>query len=199
MVENSKQSGIREKDYAKCLARLVKEKKVHLHILFADFNNFVHTASGPLKRKDSTGKMHYQLILHRALQYYGTRQRLHIRPDGGDCTAKLNLFRPKLLEEGWGRYKAKSNCIASIVPQNSEKEPLLQLLDVTLGAFAALRNERHLRPEVRAGKRDLANLVHQLYDYPDLLGDTEKAHRVFSIWNFEGGGPNLQARLPELD
>jgi hypothetical protein len=64
-----------------------------------------------------------------------------------------------------------------------------QLLDVTLGAFAALKNERHKAIAQKAGKRELGALVEELYGHPDLSLESDKKERVFSYWNFVGRAP----------
>lgn len=182
-----------ETAYANYLAELLTTKKVHLHVRFAPFTEYNHHHSGPNRRADTVGKMHYQLLLHRAVRFYGGAYKLRIRPDAGDCTKKLCDQQGALLYEAVARhrYEVQADCIDSIEPRDSVREPLLQLLDVTLGALTAMRNGRHLRPECAEPKKALALHVHGLHGHADLNGNTGPLIRHFSIWNAVPEYPKL--------
>ena len=75
--------------YIEYLFALIESNRAHLHVRFAPFGQYDHKLSGRNARLDTVGKMHYQLILHRALRYYGDDCDLHIYPDNGVCTEKL--------------------------------------------------------------------------------------------------------------
>lgn len=77
--------------YIDLLFDLIENNKVHFHLRFAPFDDYDHRLSGSNKRQDTVGKMHYQLILHRPVRYYGAENRLVIHPDNGTCTAKLRI------------------------------------------------------------------------------------------------------------
>ncbi len=197
-----------ETEYAKYLAELVKAGKVHFHIRFAPFRQYSHKLSGPLRHIDTTSKMHYQLLLYRALKFYGPRYKLRIYPDGGDCTHNLRQFLPVLLDEGTNRHGAKPNCIDALEQRDSNVEPLLQLLDVTLGAFTAVRNNRHLSSETKEPKRKLAEMVLALHGNPDVtanipadpFGQFTVAMQAFSIWNVDKPkGPKKTPKLQGLN
>lgn len=128
--------------YADYLFNLVENGLAHFHIRFAPFNEYDHKKSGPAGRTDTVSKMYYQLLLHRPVYYYGSKAALFVYPDAGDCTAYLPRMRNQLCAGGYNSMKSKPNCVREIVPRNSRTEPLLQLLDVTLGALTAIRNER---------------------------------------------------------
>lgn len=167
--------------YAEYLAALVKESKAHFHIRFAPFDDYDHRVSGPNKRTDTTSKMFYQLVLHRAYRFYGQKYPVHLRPDGGDCTKQLTEFRPQLAYHAETKYGVPERNIASIQCRDSVNEPLLQLLDVTLGALTALRNARALKPN--GPKETLARRVYEWHSRPALAGNTPSDVRNFSIWN----------------
>lgn len=166
-------------------AAALAENRLHFHIRFAPFNEYDHTISGPKKRVDTTSKMHYQLLLHRALAFYGKHYRLRIRPDGGDCTAALAGKIDSLHKWGAHHHQAKPNCIDNIEPRDSKKEPLLQLLDVPLGAFTALRNKRPLT----GAKMDLAEYVRATFPDKNPVRNTPKGEKRFAIWNVIPSGP----------
>src|SRR5262249_40915643 len=123
--------------YIEYLFSLTDSNRAHLHLRFAPFDQYDHKLSGRNDRLDTVGKMHYQLILHRPMRYYGDDCDIHIYPDNGVCTEKLpsmkdalNLNHPKMP-------------IKHIECRDSKNEPILQLLDVTLGALASYKNKRH--------------------------------------------------------
>jgi hypothetical protein len=125
--------------------------------------------------------MYYQLLLHRALNYYGSNCGLLIRPDDGACTSELSGFIAALHVDGQRRYKTEPDCIHSIICLNSTTEPLLQFLDVSLGALTAYRNGRHLRPGTSEAKRTLAEYTFHAFGIGDLTKNLNQ--RQLSIWN----------------
>ncbi len=168
------------KAYIDCLAELVRSMHVHLHIRFAPFSIYEH--EGRRRIFDTVSKAYYQLLLHRAVRHYGSKYQLLIRPDVGECTSELKRFVPHLHLDGQLRYKTPADCIASLVCLDSKNEPLLQFLDVTLGALTAHRNGRHARPETSGAKTELAIHAYKAFGVSDLTKNTDKG-RWFSIWN----------------
>jgi hypothetical protein len=166
--------------YVDYLVQLVREGKVHFHLRFAPFTQYDHT--GPRRIYDTVSKMYYQLLLHRVLNYYGKKCRIFIRPDDGECTAELEKFVNALHIDGALKYKAAPDCIHSIVCLNSKTEPLLQFLDVSLGALTAYRNGRHLRPGTRDAKRLLAEHAYHAFGVSDLTKNVN-GHLRLSVWN----------------
>jgi hypothetical protein len=163
--------------YIEYLFALIESNRAHLHVRFAPFGRYDHKLSGRNARLDTVGKMHYQLILHRALRYYGDDCDLHIYPDNGVCTEKLpdmkdflNLNHPK-------------RPIKHIECRNSENEPILQLLDVTLGALASYKNKRHEEPNASPVKTDLSALALKRTGLSSLDRSTGIAARRFNLWN----------------
>jgi hypothetical protein len=163
-------------DFIDHLWTLLKKKRVNFHVRFAPFDEYSHD-DYPGKRFDTTNRMFYQLLLHRAVKHYGKWDRLYIRPDDGDCTANLEQFKVGLESDGWKRYKANPNCIESIICLSSKTEPVLQFLDVSLGALTALRNNRALGES----KQLVADHMRDKLDGIDLTKDLHD--RTFSIWN----------------
>ncbi len=154
------------RDYVDYMVQLVTAGNVHLHIRFAPFAQYEHP--GPRRIYDTVSKMYYPLLLHRALKNYGQTCRLFIRPDDGACTIELEKFVDALHIEGFLRYKTASDCIHSIKCLNSRTEPLLQFVDVSLGALTAFRNSRHVRPGTREAKRLLAEHAYAVFGIQNL-------------------------------
>ena len=167
-----------EKAFADYFDDAVKAGKIHFHIRFAPFGQYDHKANLG-GRADTTSKMHFQLLLHRAVRFYGRDYKLRIRPDNGHCTAGLLKQVGNLHWQGAEMYGTPTNCVDGIQCLDSKREPLLQLLDIPLGAMAALRNNRVLGP----AKTDLANHVIGKRPGLDLAKNSPAAERVFSVWN----------------
>ncbi len=167
-------------DYLKLL---IDQKKVHFHIRFAPFKTYDHSRSGRKDLADTTGKAFFQLLYHRALRFYGRHYKLHIRPDNGDCTSQLIHTKDSLEMQAWAKYQSNISCISSLQTRSSEKEPILQLLDVTLGALTAYRNSKHELESTSHAKRNLAIYVHEIHGKPNLKGNSSPKKQDFSIWN----------------
>jgi hypothetical protein len=170
------------RDHIDCLADLTTKRLVHLHVRFAPFDQYDHEQSGRRRIYDTVGKMYYQLLLHRAVRHYGPQYRLLIRPDDGACTSELKKFVAPLCFDGHIKYRAKPDCIKDLVCLNSEKEPLLQLLDVTLGALTAYRNGRHLKASTSKAKSELAAHTVKAFKIKNIAANWDDGRRL-SIWN----------------
>ena len=178
---NTRKTGIAiRKAYLDHLAQLIRDNHAHFHIRFSPMNEYDH--EGPRKRFDTASKSFYQLLLHRAVRYYGNQCKIFIRPDNGECTRLLPDLHDWLHTDGAYRYKTPLDCIDSIVCLDSKKEPMLQLLDVALGALTAVRNGRHALEKVAAPKKELAPYAIQALGIRSLNGNRDDGNK-FSIWN----------------
>lgn len=175
-------------------ARLLEADRIQFHIRFAPFDEYDHKLSGPNKRADTVSKMFFQLLLHRAVRFYGPHFKIHIRPDKGDCTSALMGQVDNLHSHAWGKYDCPMDCIASVECMDSKREPILQLLDVPLGALAAIRNGRHTDERLGPIKRELAEFMLARLPQIDVHRDNgPKAFKV-SVWNVRPKG--AKARGP---
>lgn len=158
---------------------LLEAKKIHFHIRFAPFGQYRHADSGDRGRVDTVSKMYYQMIVHRPIAFYGRHLPIHVHPDHGECTSYLPKIRGAMCAEGYKTKAAKPNCVPVLEPRDSKREPLLQLLDVPLGALAALKNKR----EIGELKASLADRVMKRTGWPDLDGNSRAVDRRLNIWN----------------
>lgn len=155
--------------------------RMHFHIRFSPMNEYDHKLSGPRKRIDTVSKSFYQLLHHRAVKLYHMH-RLHIVPDDGDCTSLLPDLIGPLNAVARRECGQTHGCIQSISPRSSASEPMLELLDVTLGALSALRNGRH--NSLTAGvKRELAQHAFARTGWPLITGNCPVGSRELSRWN----------------
>ncbi len=165
--------------YVDYLFGLIEDRQAHFHIRFAPFSEYRHKESGDRGRTDTVSKMYWQMLLHRPVAFYGPKVPIHIHPDHGDCTSYLPSMRNQLCAAGYTTKRTRPNCVPVLETRDSRREPLLQLLDVPLGALAALKNERALN----ATKAELAAYVLGKTKWPDLNGNSGPKDYRLNIWN----------------
>lgn len=171
------------KAYMHYLFSLIRAGRAHFHIRFSEMSEYDHSLSGDRRRIDTVSKAFYQLIVHRPIKYYGNKCSINFYPDDGECTAKLSDFLPAMWAEEYSRFSRENPSVKLIQPRCSASEPLLQLLDVTLGALAAARNGRHLTEGFSPIKRDLAEEALKLTGWPDIAGNCSPEERALNLWN----------------
>lgn len=174
-------NGVVHEAYIRLLFDLIAEGRLHFHIRFSRMDEYDHKLSGPRRRIDTVSKAFFQLLLHRPMAFYGPKVDLHIFPDDGCCTEELPGQLEALNRAALDSYSARPAKV--IQPRASDKEPLLQLLDCTLGALAAYRNGRHELSEISEVKRRLAVLAFELTKWPDITGNCHKGKKKTSRWN----------------
>lgn len=169
---------------------LIESRKAQFHIRFSNMNEYDHGLSGPRKKIDTVSKSFYQLLLHRPTRYYHGKAAVFVYPDDGCCTEQLsdNLAPLKVeARNNWGN--PGRDCVQEIVPRASKSEPLLQLLDVTLGALATVRNGRHLDDGYSPIKRELAEYAFAKTGWSKIEGSNHQ--KSCNCWNVTpklGGG-----------
>ncbi len=183
-------------DFARCLSEFIKQGDAHLHIIFVnrhDFDNAKSLPGGTIN--DTVSKMFWQLLLWHPVTFYGPHCDIHVRPDKGEPTRNLEKYIASLEDRGKRQQRAKPKCITSLKPRESGEVLMLQLLDVTMGAFTAMKNRRLNNRH----KTDLKKLVDDLYGNPDLAIDTHKHVQPFKLWNFRPDTPEPSEKaLPAL-
>ena len=75
--------------------------------------------------------------------------------------------------------------IKQVLPLDSKADDLLQLNDVILGAVCAARNGRHLLPNGRESKRNIAQLVLEKSGLGSFDHDSPRDVHRFSVWNLK--------------
>ena len=170
------------RDYLDLMERLIAANHVHFHVRFSPFHEYDHSASGNRKETDTVSKAYYQLLLHRAGRFYGRQAKILVRPDAGDCTADLPKLVTAVNVDVSLRYKVPHDAITHIQARDSKDDPMLQLLDVSLGALTAARNGGHLNGALSAIKTELAGYA--LAKLPVGIEHSHAPeHKRFSLWN----------------
>lgn len=177
-------SGKIHKAYVDYLFELIKQKRAHFHVRFSHMPSYDHEQSGSRKKIDTVSKAYYQLIVHRPCRYYGNSCNIYVRADNGNCTSELYSQIDSMNSNVCHRY---NYCIRSPVVhvecRDSKREPILQLMDVPLGALAAYRNGRHKHSAANSLKTQLSEYVFAQTGASSILGNTPLARREMSIWN----------------
>lgn len=169
--------------YAELLHELVEANNIHFHMRFQRIQEWDHQRSGPRRKVDTVSRAYYQLSLHRPVAFYGAQADLHLRPDNGECTSRLHEFIGHLNTQARKHKDCGVECVKSIQATDSKNSHPHQLLDVTLGGLAAVRNRRHLRDDISEAKRTLALSIHELWGNLDLTESSTKDEKRFNIWN----------------
>ena len=172
-----------QRAYAELLRELVESNHAHFHLRFQKTGDWDHDRAGDRKKIDTVSRAFYQLILHRPVTLYGHQADIHVRPDKGDCTANLHQFIGQLNSEAGKPKHCGVSCVKSIHAVESRDDHFLQLLDVTIGGLAAIKNNRHKRADVSQHKNDLAVHIHALWGNYDLNKSHPKNTKKFNIWN----------------
>lgn len=156
--ENAKSYGGRvHRGYIDLLFGLIAERKAQFHIRFSPMAEYDHGLSGPRKKIDTVSRSFYQLLLHRPVRYYTGKADVWVYPDDGECTSELPGYQAALCQDGANQFGENAwTCVQDIQCRASKGEPMLQLLDVTLGALATMKNGRHLAEGYSPVKRELA-------------------------------------------
>jgi len=170
-----------QRRYIEYLFDQIDAGRMHFHIRFTPMNEYDHNLSGDRKRLDTVSKSFYQLFLHRAVRLYG-REHIHIIADDGCCTSRLPEFHGALDADSlrYGFHAVGS--VKSITQRSSDREPMLQLLDVTLGALTAKRNGRD-SIESMGVKKDLMELALDRSGLVSIAHNTQWGAREFTCWN----------------
>lgn len=175
-------SGVVHEAYIKLLFELVNEGRLHFHVRFSRMDEYDHKRSGPRKKIDTVSKAFFQLFLHRPVAFYGSEADIFIHPDDGDCTSEL-VNQMGALNFVGRRMCNASGIVKLVQPRSSEREPMLQLLDCTLGALAAYRNGRHEKAQISDVKKKLAVMAFEMTGWPDITGNCWKDKRKLNRWN----------------
>jgi hypothetical protein len=183
--ENCKrQSGRVHKAYVDYLFEMIAQKRVHFHVRFSHMPSYDHSKSGIRKKIDTVSKAYWQLIVHRPCRYYGNSCDLYIRPDNGDCTSELQNQIGSMNYHANYRYSYCSRSpVVHVECRDSKSEPILQLMDVSLGALAAYRNGRHLNSSANRLKTQLSEYVFKKTGALSIMASTPIKRREMSLWN----------------
>lgn len=169
--------------YAELFKELIEANNIHFHMRFQRIQEWDHQRAGPRRKVDTVSRAYYQLALHRPVAFYGAVADLHLRPDNGECTSQLHQYIGHLNTQARKHRACGVECVRSIHAIDSKSSHPHQLLDVTLGALAAIRNNRHNREDISAPKRKLALDIHALWGNLDLSQSSLKTEKRFNIWN----------------
>lgn len=164
------------KAYVDLLHSLVERKIVHLHLRFTP-------AQGRSTKPADISKAFYSLLLHRAGRHFHKDYNILIRPDNGCCTEYLPSMKTGLNNDIARKFGGKPSTVRDIAPQNSRTAHALQLLDVTLGAVCAARNNNHRNGALSEFKASLANYTLDKFSIHSSIPDTPINQKHLNIWN----------------
>lgn len=161
-------------------ALLIREQQMHLHFVVCRFSEFDHKISGPGTPEKSVNRMYFQLFLHRVCRFYGKSCAIYAFPDAGNDSSEIVGFREVVCARAYNTHKTRPNCLRSIQPQDSRLHPIMQMVDVLVGAVAAKRENRALSDH----KAALADYVQAKLHPEGWQTDTARDARALTVWNF---------------
>lgn len=162
---------------------LIRKRELLFHCLLVDFERFDHGLREDGGKAESMKRMYYQLILHRLLKKHGREYDCYALIDKCNELTGLERFRTGLNTDS-KRFKC-DGALKVIEFRDSEKEPLLQMNDLILGAVCAHRNRRFEEAGAGQYKANLAGYVLGKFDLLNFDGDTPRAQDTLSIWNLK--------------
>ncbi|MBA8835165.1 hypothetical protein GGE39_005129 [Rhizobium leguminosarum] len=164
---------------------LIDRNVINLHINFVEMRRYDHKLSGEQRTEGTVGRQLYNLILHRAIKMYHDRYSVSVYPDDGGCSKKLPSLAPHLRIKAQRLFKADPRTVlATIQQRNSSREPMLELLDVTLGALTSYRNARYAAGDASATKTQLAGHAFSRTRWNSIEGNVSRG-RECVLWNVE--------------
>jgi hypothetical protein len=176
--------GKAHKAYIDYLFSKIISNEIHFHIRFSPMQQYDHKQSGERQETDTVSKAYFQLVVHRAARYYGNQHDIMLRFDSGECTELLPGLTGIINYHARQRYAyCTRDCVVHAECLNSSNEPMLQLLDVTLGALSSYRNGRHAVAGAHATKSYLAEYAFKKTGARSIVGNTPLIESQLSIWN----------------
>lgn len=173
--------------------RLLAAGHMHFHCLIVDFQRFDHDLREDGGHNESLKRMYYQLILHRLCKKYGDNSLLYAFPDKAKELSGLDDLKVGLNSQSKTIFKHTGDRLKAIELRDSEREPLLQLNDIVLGAICYQKNRRNEAEGMGQFKSNLAGYVLGRTGLVNFDNDTPRSNTDLSIWNFnsqylKGGG-----------
>ncbi|AJC79794.1 hypothetical protein IE4803_CH02605 [Rhizobium etli bv. phaseoli str. IE4803] len=178
-------SGILHLALINLLFNLVDKNVINLHVNFVEMRRYDHKLSGEQRTEGTVGRQLYNLILHRAIKLYHDRYSVSVYPDDGGCSRKLASLAPHLRIKAQRLFKADPRNVLNVIQQrNSSREPMLELLDVTLGALASYRNARYTVEDASSTKTRLAAYAFSRTRWNSIEGNVWRGRQCV-LWNLE--------------
>ncbi len=162
---------------------LKNEGLCNFHCLVFDNSAWKHAKYNGGDGDVGLSKLFYQLMHQKVGKYYGARGSLFIRMDQRNSSTGVESLRRMLNAAAARDHRNFSQPYKVIQPYDSKQCDILQLNDVILGAVCAARNGRHLSPDGRVSKKEIAKRVLRLSGLADFERDTEFHRTDFTVWN----------------
>jgi len=168
------------KRYVDCFFDAEEFKGAHFHSLIVDTRLLDHARFNSGSKEIGFNKEIYQLARKMAIIYPAGI--FHLYPDYRDTNQHPDDLRNIL---NYGRHKERDGRkwpFRRCQFRDSSKTPLLQLVDILLGAVAYGKNEHHKQPGASQHKLELGRHIMRRAGVRDLSKDTSKTGK-FTIWH----------------
>lgn len=165
--------------------RLLDDGVIAFHGATFDNHKWKHSLYNHGDRDLGLSKNYYQLILHRFIRFYGEQAGLYVCLDKRQSSTRLPDLQ-RILNAGAAKeYGLDFRPVRTLDSRDSKKDDMLQINDVILGAVSSVKNNRHIAPNTRASKAELAKLVLKHSGLGSFNKDSPPQSKSFTIWNRE--------------
>jgi hypothetical protein len=168
------------KRFVDCFFDTPEFKGSHFHSLVVDTSLVDHRRFNSGSKEIGFNKEIYQLARKFAILYRAGV--FHLYPDYRDTNQRPEDLRNIL---NHGRHKERDGRdwpFRRCQFRDSSKTPMLQLVDILLGAVAYGKNEHHAQPNASPHKLELGRYVMRRAGIKDLSVDTSRTGK-FTIWH----------------
>ena len=180
-VSNQKKDAYQ--DFIDLYFDLIRSGLIAFHCASFDNTKWKHDIYNDGDKDLGLSKNYYQLILHRYIRVYGEQASLFICLDRRFSSTRLPDLQ-RILNAGAAKdYGLTFGPVRTLVSRDSKKDDLLQLNDVILGAISSVKNGRHIDPQTKTAKAELAKLVLRKTKLGSLDKDTPVYAKGFTVWN----------------
>lgn len=160
--------------------------KIHFHSLIIDNHKVNHKKYNKGNKELGFYKFYYQLLLHSfGKEYSKHNARLIVTLDHRTTSYKLSTLLLVLNKGIKKRYNIDYSPFVSVEPKDSKKSQLLQINDIIIGAVGFQKNGYHLLSNSKKAKIELAQYIADKAGLNDLLENTWREQKRFTIWNFK--------------
>lgn len=176
----SRSKGAAYRRMVDCFFDAAEFKSAHFHSLVVDTSKIDHERFNAGSKEIGFNKEVYQLAMKMKRLYRG--QVFHVYPDYRDTNQRPDDLRD-ILNHGWHKSSGSRNWpFRRCQFRDSASTPLLQLVDILLGATAFGKNQHYAKPDASPAKLELARHIMRRAGIRDLTVDTAKAGK-FTIWH----------------
>jgi hypothetical protein len=174
-------------EYVQVFFDRAAKDELHFHCMYVDTSTYKHHIYNMGSAEVGFSKLIYQLLLHKFGRKYGAEHALFVFLDHRESKDDPEALRPMLNSDLHKRWDIRSRPFRRLQFRKSEKEELIQLTDLLIGAIGFRKNRKHKSPDAAKHKCEFADYIRKavisLEPYPELA-----SAKRFTLWPFKFKG-----------